>query len=149
MEDQHDIFYNQTNDDHFRREVYIGVIDQISLELDSRFDEVNLELLSCMSAFDPSNSFASFDAQKVRKLAEFYPNDLSSTDLAKLELQVDNYIDVMREDSRFKDIKNIVDLSAKLVEIKRHKVFDVVYYFSSWYCFCRWPQHLLKGHFLQ
>jgi hypothetical protein len=28
--------HNQTNDDHFRREVYIGVIDQISLELDSR-----------------------------------------------------------------------------------------------------------------
>jgi len=64
---------NQTNDDHFRREVYIGVIDKISQELDSRFDEVNMELLSCMSALNPSNSFASFYAQKVRRLAEFYP----------------------------------------------------------------------------
>jgi hypothetical protein len=34
--------HNQTNDDHFRREVYIGVIDQISLELDSRFSEANI-----------------------------------------------------------------------------------------------------------
>src|SRR6266540_831897 len=67
---------NQTNDDHFRREVYIGVIDQISQELDNRFDEVNMELLSCMSAFNPSDSFASFDAQKVHRLAEFYPNDI-------------------------------------------------------------------------
>ena len=33
----------QTNDDHFRREVYIGVIDQISQELDNRFDEINME----------------------------------------------------------------------------------------------------------
>jgi hypothetical protein len=41
---------NQTNDDHFRREVYVGVIDQISLELNKRFDEVNMELLSCMAA---------------------------------------------------------------------------------------------------
>ena len=57
--------HNQTNDEHFRREVYIGVIDQISLELESRFNEVNMELLSCMSALDPSNSFASFDAHKV------------------------------------------------------------------------------------
>jgi hypothetical protein len=41
---------NQTNDDHFRRETYIGVIDQISQELDYRFDEINMELLSCMLA---------------------------------------------------------------------------------------------------
>ena len=58
---------NQTNDDHFRREVYIGVIDQISQELDTRFDEVNMELLSCMSALNPSNLFASFDSNKVRR----------------------------------------------------------------------------------
>ena len=57
---------NQTNDDHFRKKVYIGVIDKISQELGSQFDEVNMELLSCMSALNPSNSFASFDAQNVR-----------------------------------------------------------------------------------
>jgi hypothetical protein len=45
----------QTNDNHFRREVYIDVIDQISQELDNRFDEINMELLSCMSAFSPSS----------------------------------------------------------------------------------------------
>ena len=84
---------NQTNDDHFRREVYIGVIDKIIQELGNRFDEVNMELLSCMSAFNPSNSFASFDPQKVRRLAEFYPNDIPRNYLLKLELQLDNYID--------------------------------------------------------
>jgi hypothetical protein len=46
---------DQINDDHFRREVYIGAIDKISQELDNRFDEVNMELLSCMSALNPSN----------------------------------------------------------------------------------------------
>jgi hypothetical protein len=87
---------NQTNDDHFRRKVYIGVIDQISQELDNRFDEINMELLSCMSAFSPSNSFASFDAQKVCRLAEFYPKDFSKNDLLKFELQLDNYIDSVK-----------------------------------------------------
>ena len=86
-----------------------------------------MELLFCMSALDPSNSFAYFDAHKVRKLADFYPNDMSSTDLLKLDLQLDNYIDGIREDDRFKDITNLVDLSVKLVETKRHKVFDMVY----------------------
>ena len=38
-------------------------------ELEKRFDEINMELLSCMSALNPTNSFAAFDAQKVCKLA--------------------------------------------------------------------------------
>ncbi|XP_066334313.1 uncharacterized protein [Miscanthus floridulus] len=76
----------QTNDDYFRRELYIDVIDQISQELDNRFDEINMELLSCMSAFSPSNLFASFDAQKLCRLAEFYPKEFSNNNLLKLEL---------------------------------------------------------------
>ncbi|XP_004986856.1 zinc finger MYM-type protein 1-like [Setaria italica] len=117
----------QTNDDHFRREVYIGVIDQISQELDNRFDEINMELMSCMAAFNPSNSFESFDAQKLRRLAKFYPKDFSNNNLLRLELQLDNYIDDIRKDDRFKGLDNIVDLSFKLVQTKRHKVYDMVY----------------------
>jgi hypothetical protein len=56
-------FYpKQTIDDHYKREVYIGVIDRVHQELDNRFDEVNMELLLCMTAFNPINSFASYDA---------------------------------------------------------------------------------------
>jgi hypothetical protein len=111
--------WNQTNDDHFRREVYIGVIDQISQELDNLIDEINMELLSCMSAFSPSHSFTSFDAHKVRRLAELYPNDFSENNLLQLELQLDNYIDDMQRDEQF---QGLVVLSVKLVKTKRHKV---------------------------
>jgi hypothetical protein len=52
---------------------------------------------------------------------------MSSTDLLKLDLQLGNYIDGIREDDGFKDISNIMDLSVKLVETKRHKVLDMVY----------------------
>ncbi|WVZ49270.1 hypothetical protein U9M48_000642 [Paspalum notatum var. saurae] len=38
----------QTIDDHYRREVYIGVIDRIHHELENRFDEVSMELLLCV-----------------------------------------------------------------------------------------------------
>lgn len=62
---------NQTNDDHFRRKVYIDIIDQISQDLDARFDVVNLELISCMAALSPTNSFASFDPTKVCRLFQF------------------------------------------------------------------------------
>ncbi len=43
-------------------EKFIEIIDQISQESDNRFDEVNIELLSCMTTLIPADSFTSFDA---------------------------------------------------------------------------------------
>ena len=74
-----------------------------------------------------SNSFVSFDAHKVRRLAEFYPKDFSSADLIHLELQLDNYIDDMRNDENFQGLGNLVDLSVKLVQTGRHIVHHLVY----------------------
>jgi hypothetical protein len=51
-----------------------------------------MELISCMSAFNPKNSFSSFDTQKLHRLVDFYPKDIFGTDLLKLELQLDNFI---------------------------------------------------------
>ena len=47
--------------------------------------------------------------------------------MLKLELQLDNYIDDIRQDDSFKGLENLVDLSVKLVETKRHIVYDLVY----------------------
>ena len=117
----------QTNDDRYRREVYLGVVNQIIQELDNRFDEVNMELLICMSALNPSMSFASYDAQEVMRLAKFYPNDISILNLIRLELQLEIFIDDMRKDDRFKCINHLGELSIMLVETKKHVVYDLVY----------------------
>ena len=98
----HPYYERQTNDDRYRREVFLGVLDQIIQELDNRFDEVNMDLLICMAALNPSNSFASYDAQKVMRLAQFYPNDISSVELIRLEFQLDTFIDDMIKDDKFK-----------------------------------------------
>jgi len=42
-------------------------------------------------------------------------------------MQLDNYIDDLRKDDSFKDLNNLVDLSVKLVETQRDKVYDLVY----------------------
>jgi hypothetical protein len=60
-------------------------------------------------------------------LAEFYPNDFSSLDLLRLEMQLDNYIDDMRREDSFQGINNLVDFSVKLVEINGHNIYDLVY----------------------
>jgi hypothetical protein len=80
-----------------------------------------------MTTLNPSNFFALFDAYKVRRLAEFYPNDFSNSDLLRLEMQLDNYIDDMRREDIFHDINNLIDLSVKLVHTNRHNDYDLVY----------------------
>ena len=75
----------------------------------------------------PSNWFGSFDAQKVRRLAEFYPNKIKGHDLMKLDLQLDNYIDDVRQNDSFKGLVDLVDLSLKLVQTNRHILYDMVY----------------------
>lgn len=117
----------QTIADHYRREVFIGFIDSIRQELDNRFDEINMELLICMSALNPVDAFAAYDRNKVLKLAEFYPNDFSQADLMRLGFQLDNFIDDMRQDDRFTDLQNLGQLSMKLVETKKSELYKLVY----------------------
>ena len=95
--------------------MYIGMIDKISQELNNRFDEVNMELLICMSALNPFNLFASYDAQQILKLAKFYPKDFSDMDLIILKLQLGTFIDDMRKDERFKGLETLAEFSFKLV----------------------------------
>ena len=45
--------------------MFLGVINRQVQELNNRFDEVNTELLRCMSSFNPSNSFAAFNVEKL------------------------------------------------------------------------------------
>jgi hypothetical protein len=47
--------------------------------------------------------------------------------LLRLELQLGNYIDDMRKDDMFKGLNNLVDISIKLVETKRDKVYHSLY----------------------
>lgn len=85
-----------------------------------------MELLVCMSALNSLNSFASYDRDKVLSLANFYPNDFSSTDLMRLSFQLDNFIDDMRSDDKFKGLKNLGELSTKLIETRKHDIYNLV-----------------------
>ena len=49
----------------FHADMFLGVIDRQVQELNNRFDEVNTELLRCMASFNPSNSFAAFNVEKL------------------------------------------------------------------------------------
>ena len=45
----------------------------------------------------------------------------------KLDLQLDNYIDDVKQNDSFKGLVDLVDLSLKLVQTNRHRLYDMVY----------------------
>ncbi|KAK1369481.1 hypothetical protein POM88_035573 [Heracleum sosnowskyi] len=116
-----------TNFHHFRVEVFLSVIDLQLQELENRFPEVSKELLMCMSCFNPANRFAAFDKSKLTRLAGFYPSEFSSTELLFFEHSLENFIVSIREDERFWDLKNLGELSMKLVETGKSMTHERVY----------------------
>ncbi|GKC55929.1 zinc finger MYM-type protein 1-like protein [Tanacetum coccineum] len=108
-------------------EVFCTIIDLQLQELNNRFNEVNSKLLMCMGSLSPLNCFSSFNSKQLITLAEFYPNEFPRHELSRLSDQLDNYIHDMRKDERFIPLKDVGDLSLKLVELKKHTTYDLVY----------------------
>ncbi|XP_039060486.1 uncharacterized protein LOC120204474 [Hibiscus syriacus] len=96
-------------------------------ELNNRFDEVSIELLTCMASLSLLDKFSSFDKQKILRLVELYPDEFTSVNRLALDDQLDNYIVDMRRDDRFWVLKDMGELSMKLVETKKHQVYQQVY----------------------
>uniref|UniRef100_A0A7N0UUG9 HAT C-terminal dimerisation domain-containing protein n=1 Tax=Kalanchoe fedtschenkoi TaxID=63787 RepID=A0A7N0UUG9_KALFE len=92
-----------TNMHRFRIEIFLSFIDLQLQELNNRFDEINMELLTCMASLNFVNSFAAFDKKKILKLAEFYPNEY------------------------FMQIEDLRGLSCMLVEKNKHNTHRDVY----------------------
>ncbi|XP_021733274.1 uncharacterized protein LOC110700082 [Chenopodium quinoa] len=88
-----------TNEHHFRVGIFLEVIDLYLQELDNRFDEKNMELLTCMSSLSPKYNFSSFDKEKV--LASLYPEDFSHNELLSFDDQLEVFKQVMLDDGNF------------------------------------------------
>ena len=96
-------------------------------ELNDRFTEASTELLLCLAYLRPDDLFSDFDKKKLIRLAEFYPEDFSSTELMKLDNQLETYILDVRSSKQFVELKGIGDLAKKMIETKRNQVYPLVY----------------------
>ncbi|KAL4565530.1 hypothetical protein LXL04_029628 [Taraxacum kok-saghyz] len=116
-----------TNLHHYRVELFYDVIDLQRTELESGFSEIDTKLLLFMACLNPNNSFAAFDKNKLIQLARLYPHDFSDIDVETLEDQLETYILDMLSSSDFANLNGIGDLAQNIVEIKRDKVYSLVY----------------------
>ncbi|XP_050209345.1 uncharacterized protein LOC126660062 [Mercurialis annua] len=111
----------------FRVEIFSEVIDVIVQEMNDRFSEGNLELLSCLTCLDPRQSFSRFDALKLHRLAELYPDDFSTFDLILLSDQLEIYIHDVRQNADFVELVGLGELAKKLIETEKYTVYPLIY----------------------
>jgi hypothetical protein len=111
----------------FHADMLLGIIDRQLHELNSRFDEVNIELFRCMASFSPANSFSTFNVEKLVKLAEFYSHDFVFEEINQLCFQLTRYIADVRNDDNFKNLRNLSELSIILVKTNKIVRYDIVY----------------------
>ncbi|CAI0479229.1 unnamed protein product [Linum tenue] len=116
-----------TNMHHYKVELFYTVVDMQLQELNSRFDEVNTELLCCVACLNPDDAFVDFDKKRLLKLATFYPSEFSDDDILHLDPQLDTYIFDVKTDNRFTKLKGIPDLCREMVVAKKFRPFPLVY----------------------
>ncbi|XP_073152805.1 uncharacterized protein [Henckelia pumila] len=110
-----------TVEHHYHFVVFNAAIDFILMELNTRFNESSVELLSLSTSLDPKNSFASFCCDDICKLAtKFYPEDVTDQDIIALEYELIHFKhDVMQN----LKVSTLVELCQQLTESERSKVY--------------------------
>jgi hypothetical protein len=116
-----------SNKSYYQRITY-AVIDLLRVELDDRFSESSTTLLLGMDCLDPSDSFSKFEKDKVLAMAQLYPDDYESENkLEDLSIQLENFLENVRDDSRLSNLTGVSDLCRKLVQTKKHTSFPLVF----------------------
>ena len=77
-----------TNLHHYRVELFYTDIDMQLQELNNHFLEANTDLLLCMTCLNPSDSFVTFDKEKLIRLEKFYPSDFLRIYILTLDSQL-------------------------------------------------------------
>ncbi|KAG8377121.1 hypothetical protein BUALT_Bualt09G0135500 [Buddleja alternifolia] len=77
---------------YYQINLFIATIDTQWQELNSRFSEKNMELLSLNSTFDPREDFKLFNVEHIGDLAtKFYPVDFTEQEILHLRIQARHY----------------------------------------------------------
>jgi hypothetical protein len=131
---------NRTNYEHYKYDCLNPFIDFQIAEFNDRFNEVNSELLTSITAFSPKNSFDAFKVESLVELAKAYPEDFNQRDLKNLRSDLPIFIDNLRADARFAQLDTISELGRLMVDTKTsHFSFGVSTAktcIGSSYCHC-------------
>ncbi|XP_015933138.1 uncharacterized protein LOC107459420 [Arachis duranensis] len=79
-------------ENHYRVNLFLAVIDTQLQELNGRFNDHMVELLTLSSTLDPRDNYKFFSVNKVCELVErFYPGDFSDQEKFHIRMQAQHY----------------------------------------------------------
>jgi hypothetical protein len=116
-----------TRDRYFRVEIFRATIDTQMAELNLKFNEKLMDLLSISATLMPRNGFLSFQANEIcRSVEKYYPIDFNEQAMIGLERQLNHFMVHASSSEDMKNIKTLVQLCQSLVGTSRHRVFNLV-----------------------
>ncbi|XP_002453726.2 uncharacterized protein LOC8077754 [Sorghum bicolor] len=117
-----------TNMHYYHVELFLVAIDALLTEMNHRFSETSSELLVCMAAFNPRNSFSNFDVYKLVRLAEIYADDFDIGELAVLPNHLTQFVNRARRTPDFLGCTELGKVAEIMVKTKMHTSYKLVYH---------------------
>lgn len=112
---------------HYHVEIFIALIDSITIDINNRFSKTSMELLRCIACLDPSDSFSKFNYAMLLRLAEIYSVDFSIFDREILKEQLHMFVLNVRSTSDFSSCHDLATLAVRMVQTETHLIFPLVY----------------------
>ncbi|KAL5854184.1 hypothetical protein ACOSQ4_003986 [Xanthoceras sorbifolium] len=116
-----------TIEHHYRVEIFTATIDSQLQELNNRFSEQAMELLTLSSALDPRDSFKSFNIDNICKLADkFYPMNFTEHERDLLSFELKHYKLYVSQQQVFQKMSTISELCRALAETRSSHHFPLI-----------------------
>jgi len=116
-----------TNDRYFLVEIFRATIDTQLAELNLKFNEKVMDLLSISTTLIPKNGFPSFSASEICKVVEkYYPADFNQQEKLRLEYQLKHFVVDASNSEELKNIATIAELCRCLVATGRHRTSNMI-----------------------
>uniref|UniRef100_A0ACD5XAN1 Uncharacterized protein n=1 Tax=Avena sativa TaxID=4498 RepID=A0ACD5XAN1_AVESA len=116
-----------TKEHYFRVEKFRATLDTQLHELEFRFSEKVMDLLSTNATLIPTNKFRSFNAANICEMVKkYYPADFSQQEIYGLEQQLKHFIVDVSNDSELKKVSTLTNLCRCLVESGRHSIYNLI-----------------------
>ncbi|CAH9134047.1 unnamed protein product [Cuscuta epithymum] len=113
--------------EHYKFNIFHEVIDTQLSELESKFNEKAIELLTLSTTLDPKEMRISFRIDDICKLVEkFYPQDFEEYEMFQLRVQFQHFEHVCQL-PEFGALDSISDLSQWLITTRKSDIYPLVY----------------------
>ena len=116
-----------TKEHYFRVEIFRATLDTQLFELNQRFNEKVMDLLSTSATLIPKYKFKGFKASDICEVVKkYYPADFAQDDIYGLQQELKHFVSDASKDEELKNISTLIDICRCLVETGRHTIYNLI-----------------------